>query len=126
MAMPPSTGTLIGRGLEKITHLARATRYLAADLHAAFLAKWESKYRHINGSFAAWGGGTRGPLRPRLDDRIFGPVHRRNEPHGRRPICSDITQRVSGSGPRSPSSPAKRWVELGALGIDLRVSRRTV
>jgi hypothetical protein len=32
-------------------------RYLAADLFMGFHAKWESKYRHINGSYAAWGGG---------------------------------------------------------------------
>lgn len=36
--------------------VVRARRYLAADVHARFTAKWESKYRHINPSFAAWGG----------------------------------------------------------------------
>jgi hypothetical protein len=34
-----------------------ARRYLAADLYAEFRAKWESKYRRINDSFAAWAGG---------------------------------------------------------------------
>lgn len=33
-----------------------ARRYQAADLYEAFRAKWEDKYRHINNSFAAWGG----------------------------------------------------------------------
>lgn len=31
-------------------------RYRAADLHAAFTAKWTDKYRHINAGFASWGG----------------------------------------------------------------------
>jgi hypothetical protein len=34
-----------------------ARRYLAADLYAEFRAKWESKYRLINDSYAAWAGG---------------------------------------------------------------------
>jgi hypothetical protein len=33
-----------------------ARRYLATELHRVFSAKWESKYRQINASFAAWGG----------------------------------------------------------------------
>jgi hypothetical protein len=37
--------------------VVQARRYAATDLHAAFTAKWEAKYRHINASFAAWGGG---------------------------------------------------------------------
>ena len=36
--------------------VVRARRYVAAVLHTEFRAKWESKYRHINASFAAWGG----------------------------------------------------------------------
>ena len=36
--------------------VVRAKRYCAADLHTEFRAKWESKYRHLNASFAAWGG----------------------------------------------------------------------
>jgi hypothetical protein len=34
----------------------KAKRYSAHDLYNAFYAKWDSKYRHINPSFAAWGG----------------------------------------------------------------------
>jgi hypothetical protein len=37
--------------------VVRARRYIAADLYAEFRAKWESNYRHVNDSFAAWGGG---------------------------------------------------------------------
>ena len=41
---PATAGVLKGR------------RYVAADMHATFSAKWESKYRHMNAGFAAWGG----------------------------------------------------------------------
>jgi hypothetical protein len=33
-----------------------ARRYIAGDLFAQFRSKWESKYQHINQTFAAWGG----------------------------------------------------------------------
>ncbi|MGI8880641.1 MAG: hypothetical protein ACR2KJ_09085 [Jatrophihabitans sp.] len=36
--------------------VVNARRYQAADLYAAFSNKWESKYRYINSTFAAWGG----------------------------------------------------------------------
>lgn len=31
-------------------------RYRATDLYAEFSAKWKDKYRHVNSSFASWGG----------------------------------------------------------------------
>lgn len=37
-------------------NVVKAKRYSADKLFAAFRAKWETKYRHINASFAAWGG----------------------------------------------------------------------
>ena len=33
-----------------------ARRYSAASLYSEFRRKWEAKYQHLNGSFAAWGG----------------------------------------------------------------------
>jgi hypothetical protein len=37
-------------------NVVKAKRYSADKLFTAFRAKWETKYRHINDSFAAWGG----------------------------------------------------------------------
>ena len=37
-------------------NVVKARRYSTDKLFAAFRAKWETKYRHINGSFAASGG----------------------------------------------------------------------
>jgi hypothetical protein len=37
-------------------NVVKAKRYSADKLFAAFSAKWETKYRHINDSFAAFGG----------------------------------------------------------------------
>jgi len=42
-------------------NVVKAKRY-ADELFAAFRAKWETKYRHVNDSFATWGG--------RLEDRF--------------------------------------------------------
>ena len=38
------------------TGVVSARQYQAAELYKAFHAKWEGKFRHINASFAAWGG----------------------------------------------------------------------
>ena len=37
-------------------NVVKAKRYSADKLFAVFHGKWETKYRHINASFAAWGG----------------------------------------------------------------------
>ena len=79
--------------------VVRARRYIAADLYAEFRAKWESNYRHINDSFAAWGRRPHRPLRPRLDHRVWRPVRRCHEPvRAVAETCSGRSPLGSGSG----------------------------